>query len=102
MRALAGSTAVIVTLGDQPLITFEVIRRFIGEPPGSRAVYGGRPGHPVVLGRRHLPAIEALRGDQGAGLLLTGAHEIECGRIAPGGDVDVDTVADLEFLNRAP
>ncbi|HWE09605.1 MAG TPA: nucleotidyltransferase family protein, partial [Solirubrobacteraceae bacterium] len=42
---------VIVTLGDAPLVTPAVIARFVGEPPRTRATYGGRPGHPVVLGR---------------------------------------------------
>ena len=40
----------VVTLGDAPLVSSAVIRRFAGEPPGTRAVYDGRPGHPVVLG----------------------------------------------------
>ena len=32
---------VIVTLGDQPCMTPELIARFIVEPPGTRALYGG-------------------------------------------------------------
>lgn len=95
MRALADSEKVVVTLGDQPLITADLIRRFVAEPPGTRAVYEGRPGHPVVLGRDLLPAIESLHGDRGAGPILSGWHELECGAIAPGADTDVDTRADL-------
>jgi CTP:molybdopterin cytidylyltransferase MocA len=93
--ALAGAEKVIVTLGDQPLITAGVIERFLGEPAGSRAVYRGRPGHPVVLGAEELAAIEALTGDRGAGGLL-GGPEIECSGL--GSDADVDTPEDLEAL----
>lgn len=100
MLALGGSTVVIVTLGDQPLVTSDIIRRFVGEPPGTRAVYNGRPAHPVVLGRRHVSAVNALNGDRGASLLLRGGREIECSAVAPGGQYDVDTVADLAGLSR--
>jgi CTP:molybdopterin cytidylyltransferase MocA len=100
MRALGGSHTVIVTLGDQPLIGPSVIRRFLDEPAGTRAVYDGQPGHPVVLGAEHLPAIERLEGDQGAGVLLSKGREIECTHLAPNGAMDVDTVDDLLAFNR--
>jgi CTP:molybdopterin cytidylyltransferase MocA len=96
MRALADSETVIVTLGDQPLITAGTIRRFFGEPAGTRAVYQGKPGHPVVLGREQLPAIEALAGDAGARALLTRGREIECIALSPLGGLDIDTVDDLD------
>jgi len=96
MRALADSDTVIVTLGDQPLITADTIRRFLGEPAGTRAVYQGKPGHPVVLGREQLPAIEALAGDAGARTLLTRGREIECNALSPLGGLDIDTVDDLD------
>jgi molybdenum cofactor cytidylyltransferase len=96
MRALAESDTVIVTLGDQPLITAGTIRRFLNEPAGTRAVYQGKPGHPVVLGRQQLPAIEALSGDEGARALLSRGREIECNALFPWADLDVDTVDDLD------
>jgi CTP:molybdopterin cytidylyltransferase MocA len=89
-----------VTLGDQPLIVADVIRRFVGEPVGTRAVYGSQPGHPVVLGREHWPAIEALRGDQGARPLLVGGQQIDCSTLAPGAGADVDTVDELHAVRR--
>ena len=87
---------VIVTLGDQPRMTPELIARFVGEPPGARAVFGGRPGHPVVLGPVQLRAIGGLRGDRGARELLRGGLEIECGSSSP--SRDVDTPEDLEAI----
>jgi CTP:molybdopterin cytidylyltransferase MocA len=93
---LADAEKVIVTLGDQPLITASVIERFIDEPPGTRAVYEGRPGHPVVLGPLERAAIAGLAGDHGARGLLRGGRTIECSALCSG--VDVDTPADLEAV----
>ena len=87
---------VIVTLGDQPRVSPELIARFVGEPPGTRAVYGGVPGHPVVLGPVQLRAISGLRGDQGARELLQGGNTIECGDSSA--VRDVDTPEDLEAI----
>ena len=50
LEALEGLERVIVTLGDQPRMTPRVISLFLDQPGGTRAVYAGRPGHPVVLG----------------------------------------------------
>jgi CTP:molybdopterin cytidylyltransferase MocA len=89
-----GATKVIVTLGDAPLVTPEVIRAFVDAPPRSRAVYGGRPGHPVVLGRDEISALASLTGDEGARGLLRGGPEVEVGHLCSGRDVD--TPEDLE------
>ena len=87
---------VIVTLGDQPRMTPEVITRFLAEPPGTRAVYEGRPGHPVVLGPVQMRAIARLHGDRGARELLRGGPTVECGRLSCARDVD--TPDDLEAI----
>ncbi len=96
VRELQGAERVIVTLGDQPLVTSEVIRRFLGAAPGTRATYAGRPGHPVVLGREQLSRVDALRGDHGARELLGDAAAIECGELCSGRDID--TRDDLEAI----
>jgi CTP:molybdopterin cytidylyltransferase MocA len=85
---------VIVTLGDAPLVTPSVIRLFVEQPPRTRAVYGGRPGHPVVLGPEEISALTSLAGDAGARGLLRGGPEMEVGRLCSGRDVD--TPEDLE------
>ena len=87
---------VIVTLGDQPRMTPELIARFVGEPPATRASYSGRPGHPVVLGPVQMRAIRSLRGDQGARELLQGGGRIECETLSAA--LDVDTPEDLEAI----
>lgn len=96
VQALDGAEKVIVTLGDQPLLSSEVIARFVDAPPGTRATYDGRPGHPVVLGPEQLHAVGGLRGDHGARGLLGDAQAIECGQL--GRDRDVDTPRDLEMI----
>lgn len=94
---LREASKVIVTLGDEPLINADVVRRFVAEAPGTRAVYNGQPGHPVVLGQWHINRLMCLTGDRGARELLVGAAEIELGGPAEVGR-DVDTTEDLERL----
>lgn len=97
IAALPDVDKVIVTLGDQPLMTAELLARFVREPPGTRATYGGIPGHPVVLGREQIRVLASVTGDRGARDLLDGGRRIECrehGHLA----LDVDTPQDLEAI----
>jgi CTP:molybdopterin cytidylyltransferase MocA len=96
LEALRGASKVIVTLGDAPLITAQVVAMFVDQPPGTRAVYGGRPGHPVVLGRKQISALMSLQGDRGARDLLHGRRAVEAGHLCSGRDVD--TPDDLEAI----
>jgi molybdenum cofactor cytidylyltransferase len=96
LRELAGSDRVVVTLGDTPLVTSEVIGLFCGAAPRTRAVYNGRPGHPVVLGAEEIAALTSLRGDRGARDLLRGGPVLEVGHLCSGRDVD--TPDDLEEI----
>jgi CTP:molybdopterin cytidylyltransferase MocA len=94
LQTLTGADKVVVTLGDAPLVTAALIDRFAGETPGTRAVYEGRPGHPVVLGPEQIAVLGAAEGDVGARELLRGSPVIEVGHICSGRDVD--TPEDLE------
>jgi CTP:molybdopterin cytidylyltransferase MocA len=99
LTVLAGrpGTGVLVHLVDLPDVTAEVARRVLQQAtPGrgclARAVYGGRPGHPVLVGRDHLaPLLATLAGDRGARDYLDGQDcvPVECGDLAGGCDVDV-------------
>ena len=96
LAQLAGADKVVVTLGDAPLMTPAVIERFAHESPGTRAVYHGRPGHPVVLGSEQIARLTSVDGDIGARRLLGGGPVIEIGHICSGRDVD--TPEDLEEI----
>ncbi|MGY2876481.1 CTP:molybdopterin cytidylyltransferase MocA [Marmoricola sp. URHA0025 HA25] len=93
--ATSGADAALVHLVDLPDVGPDVARRLTGLATTdvlARAVYDGRAGHPVLLGRAHWGpvAAEAL-GDEGARAYLQ-RHEvdgIECGDLAGGHDVDV-------------
>jgi molybdenum cofactor cytidylyltransferase/nicotine blue oxidoreductase len=100
IEELAGSEKVIVTLGDEPLITPQVIACFVDERAPARATYDGRPGHPVALARKQLVAIAGLSGDHGARDLLGDARRIECGHLCSGRDVDIPQ--DLEAIRNEP
>jgi CTP:molybdopterin cytidylyltransferase MocA len=88
--------AVLVHLVDLPDVTAEVVRRVIAHTPTgtaslARATYGGRPGHPVCIGRDHLESIMVeLTGDTGARDYLAehGVRSVECGDLASGQDHD--------------
>lgn len=91
--------AVVVTLGDQPLVTPATIARLAAEAagpaPAARATWAGVPGHPVLLRRPLLDAVAELRGDAGARALLTDARLVPCG---PEAVADVDTPQQLTAL----
>ncbi len=96
LGVLGDADKVIVTLGDAPLVTSEVVATFVSEPPRTRAVYDGRPGHPVVLGADDVAALSSLEGDRGARSLLRGGRVVEMGHLCSGRDVD--TPEDLEEI----
>lgn len=90
-----GAEVSVVHLVDLPDVGPEVVRRVIADVDATslvRACYGGRPGHPVGLGRDHYGSVlDSLRGDRGARGYLqaaTGVRAIECGDLATGDDVD--------------
>jgi len=97
VEALGGAEKIVVTLGDQPMITPEMVERLIRAPAGSRATYHGKPGHPVVLGPQHVREIERLTGDEGARAILNGPL-IETADL--GVPRDLDTQKDLEEIRR--
>ncbi|MGH2875005.1 MAG: nucleotidyltransferase family protein [Solirubrobacteraceae bacterium] len=96
LRSLSGASRVVVTLGDAPLVSPEAIARLASEGPRTRALYGGRPGHPVVLGPLEIAALASVHGDRGARELVAGGPVVEIGHLCCGRDVD--TPEDLEEI----
>jgi CTP:molybdopterin cytidylyltransferase MocA len=102
----AGADAILVTLGDQPLVGAEAIARVLnarGGPDGTsraiRASYDGVPGHPALLESSVFDALLALQGDEGArGVFKSaGTHLVACEDVAV--PTDVDEVGDLEAVS---
>lgn len=102
LLAAAEAEAVVVGLGDQPLLSARAVARVLAaRGPGAEAVcavYYGRPGHPIVLERTLFPRLAALSGDTGARELLAGVsvREIACDGL--GRPDDVDTPEELEVV----
>ena len=99
--------AVVVLLGDQPLVTGRAVARLVeawraGAGPVVTATYGGRPGNPKLFDRRLLPDLLGLAGDTGARDLVAAHPEwvnrVEVGDLASDADIDVET--DLERVGR--
>lgn len=94
-----GADTCLVHLVDLPDVDVRVVTRVLatlgGHPDAThhlaRAAYGGVPGHPVLLGRAHWPAVTGTaRGDRGARdhLAAAGPELVECGDLATGVDQD--------------
>ena len=94
--------AAVVHLVDLPGVPAAAVARLRAVASGpaalARASYGGRPGHPVLLGRAHwAAAAAAASGDAGARGYLAGRTDVrlvECGDLA-GRPGDVDTPEQL-------
>lgn len=96
--------AAMVTLVDLPDVDAAVLRRVRSAGSGRsalvRATYGGRPGHPVLLGHDHWAGVVTVAGgDRGARDYLAAHRHLtcECGDLATGRDVDHP-----DDLQRAP
>jgi CTP:molybdopterin cytidylyltransferase MocA len=97
IAAIDAEYAVLHTV-DTPDVGADVVRRVLEAARSSssglaRACYGDRPGHPVVVARRHWPnLVETLRGDEGARPFLGGRSDVvavDCADLASGLDIDV-------------
>jgi CTP:molybdopterin cytidylyltransferase MocA len=74
-------------------VVARVLNRALASHSGlARACFGDRPGHPVVIARRHWPGVIAnLTGDRGAGAYLRSRSDVEvvdCSDLATGRDWD--------------
>ena len=89
--------AVVVALGDQPLVGAAAVARLVdawrgGAGPVVSAAYQGRQGHPKLFDRAVLGELRELSGDAGARGLLSSHPDwvvpVEVGGL--GSDLDVD------------
>jgi CTP:molybdopterin cytidylyltransferase MocA len=89
---------VVLHAVDTPDVGADTVRRVLVAARSSasglaRARYGDRPGHPVVIARRHWPdLLDGLRDDEGARPFLSGRADVvavDCADLASGQDIDV-------------
>lgn len=102
LAKLSGCEAVVITLGDQPRLSPDAIRRVIAARSEGvdavRATYAGAPGHPVLLERHLFDRMRDVSGDHGARNLLLSVPTCEVPCEDLGGGDDVDTPAELDAL----
>ena len=101
LAELTSCEAVVVTLGDQPRVSPDAIRRVISARNGAaavRATYDGSPGHPVLLERELFERLRNVSGDKGARNLLLSVQVLDVPCDDLGGGEDVDTPAELDAL----
>jgi molybdenum cofactor cytidylyltransferase len=90
----------LVALADMPLLQPGTVAAVVAALHAGADIAAptleGRRGHPVGFSRRHLEALLALRGDQGARALLAAHPVTEVAVDDPGIFADIDTRDDLE------
>ena len=96
-----GADAAVVLLVDMPGVTAEAVRRVVAFAAPEALVtggYGGRRGHPVLLGREHWAGVaSSATGDFGARDYLRAHAGLV--RVVEVGDVADDLDIDLPELN---
>lgn len=104
LRAIAPEAdAVLIALADMPLMAPALIDRLITafDPAAGAEIVrplgaGGRPGHPILFGRRFFEALSRIEGDQGARAVIA-EHPEFLREVAIGGRaplLDLDTPED--------
>lgn len=96
-----GADALVIVLGDQPLLSGEAVRRVRVADPRHQAAcasYRGVLGHPMLVRGAALAQLAAVTGESGARgeLERLGLHPVPCDGC--GSAEDVDTPADLARL----
>lgn len=89
----------IIALADMPYVLPTTIASLVDAVKDGAHIaapsYRGERGNPVAFGRKHLPALLLLRGDEGARRLLQSHPVTEIAVDDPGIRQDIDTPADL-------
>jgi CTP:molybdopterin cytidylyltransferase MocA len=106
IEAAGGAAAVLVALGDQPGLSHRAIDAVLaargGELDAVRAVYGGVPGHPVLIERSLFGRLIGATGDVGARAVISAARHLDLDCDGLGDPADVDTREALRKLEAGP
>jgi molybdenum cofactor cytidylyltransferase len=95
--------AVVVTVCDQPAMTAAHLQELVAawRETGSSivaSIYAGTRGVPALFAAAHFAELRQLHGDRGAGPLLARYPGLVHAIPLAGGEVDIDTPADLKRL----
>lgn len=109
VAAVGNADAVVVCLGDMPLINPQTIDRLIAayNPTEHRTivapVHNGHFGNPVLWGREHFEKLRSLAGDKGARSLMNEmkSEAVEIAVDDAGVLADADTPEALEALRKS-
>jgi molybdenum cofactor cytidylyltransferase len=102
VAALGAVDGAVVLLADMPFVTAQVVAGVVDHHSSGcdvvRTVYGGQPGHPVLLGRAALARVPELSGDVGARVLFARlrVRDWEAGHLCD--PTDIDTRTQLEAI----
>ena len=102
VAALGAVDGAVVLLADTPFVTAQVVAGVIDHHSSGcdvvRAVYGGQPGHPVLLGPAALARVPECSGDVGARALFAQlrVRDWEAGHLCD--PTDIDTRTQLEAI----
>jgi molybdenum cofactor cytidylyltransferase len=91
MAAASGAEGVVLMTCDQPAVTAAHLRALMATRSLAASAYAGRRGVPAYFPAALFAKLLALSGDAGARDLLREAAAVDL----RGGELDVDTVADL-------
>jgi molybdenum cofactor cytidylyltransferase len=103
LDAAGDCDAVLITVCDQPTVTTAHLAALVAAWRGAgssiaASSYAGTRGVPALFAANHFPGLRQLHGDRGAGSLLArhgdSVHLIPL----PGGELDIDTPADLSRI----
>ena len=102
-RWAEGCDALLIMLGDMPLVSVETLRK-LTRAPAAVAYPGGKPGAPACFPAALFPALAALTGDSGAAQVLRDLAGVTLIETSPQELRDVDRaedLADVETLLRS-
>ncbi|MEJ5990417.1 NTP transferase domain-containing protein [Ramlibacter sp. PS3R-8] len=103
VRATAGASGWLVLPGDLPLVAPASLLAVAEALKGATLVlpmHAGVRGHPVGFSAVHGPALQALRGPEGAAAIVRSASPLRLDLADPGIVMDIDTVEDLARAER--
>ena len=103
VRATADAAGWLVLPGDLPLVrpaSLRAVAEALQRAALVLPLYRGRRGHPVGFAAEHGPALQALRGAEGAASIVRAAKPLQLELDDEGIVTDIDTVDDLQRAER--